>query len=316
MSERTEYPIKPTPIERSEAMTPTEVRIRSGNTEVVLSPDKGGFVSEFSVNGENILYEDEGGYNNPNNMKLKGGIPVLFPYAGPRESSTIWHDEKKDWEIVEPIQHGGAREVPVWALIDSTEDSVIVSLDSENIKNLKLPSMVRGETVGQFEGKDAGGNDIIETLEKLYGEGYRFYLEIKVTVSEGILRYDFCIKNLSDKAMPFAPGLHPYFKADHDKRGQIVTNLEDFDLTKIKEKTQKADRPAEGLVSFTLPDGTHIDIDSSSEFKKFVGWALTEDSDYICIEPFVADPKEPGDDEIWINPLETKELFVEFRVKH
>lgn len=301
MSEKMSYPVSPDAAEKKEAMTPTEIRLVAGNTEVVVSPDKGGLVSEFSVDGENILYEDDENYNDPSKMKLKGGIPVLFPYAGPREGG---------------VQHGGAREVPVWTLVDATENSTTLSLDSENIKNIQLQSMVPGESVGAFEGRDASGKDIVETLESLYGKGYRFQLEMKLTVSEGTLRYDFKIKNLSDKAMPFSPGLHPYFKADHDKRDMIKTNLDNFDVSipELNKHTQQTERPEGGTVSFTLPDGLGVDIDSSPEFHRFVGWAENDDRDYICIEPFVANPREPEADEISIQPLETKELFVEFKV--
>jgi len=311
LSEKLEYPIAPSKIERSEAMTPTDIRIKSGNTEAVISPEMGGLVSVFSIDGENILYENSEAYNDPNQRKIKAGIPVLFPYAGPRKGG---------------IQHGGAREVPVWTWETSTENSVTLSLDSDHIKDIKLPSMVKGEKVGEFDGtitvkkiidgeEKTETQDIVGKLEELYGLGYRFDFEMKITVSEGSLRYDFKIKNLSGKDMPFAPGLHPYFKVDHTKRSEIKTNLENFDLaSSLNDNTQVAERPNDGRVFVTLPDETKIEIDSSPEFKKFVGYAETDESDYICIEPFVARPSSPEKDEIMIKYEETKELFVEFRV--
>lgn len=275
MSEKLSYPFNPSEYEKKEANVSTEIPIKSGNTQAKISPEKGSLVTSFKVDGKDVLFVDNESFADPRNVKYKMGIPILFPYAGPRG---------------EAPQHGGAREVP-WVWKDRTENSATVSLDFET-----LPDEMKEE----LKDKD------------LYGKDFNYYVEAKITVGEGLLGYDLSFKNKSKTPKPFAPGLHPYFAVDHKRIDEMKTNL-NADLLKRGPKSIIVDRP-EGDVWFTLPDGRKVTISSSPEFKKIVIWSEKQDSDYICIEPFVTDPKNK-EEEIVLNPGEEKQLSVEFKVE-
>lgn len=56
-------------------------RIEAGTAVCEVAPSRGGIVTRFCVDGDEILYMDQATLRD-RNQKVRGGIPVLFPIAG------------------------------------------------------------------------------------------------------------------------------------------------------------------------------------------------------------------------------------------
>lgn len=272
------------------AEQPLEVEISSEKTKVNVCPEVGGMVTRFSIDGKEILYFDQevlGKEALSGKRKPKLGVPFLFPFSGP------------DIPNKEVRQHGGVREVP-WVWEDQTESSTEVSLSRKNIQN--------GALLGEFDTK--------------YGPEMDFDNHIQVSVENGAMEYKMAMKNIGQTDLPLKPGLHPYFRVNADKQGEIETNLGNFDFASQpwKGESLKAERPKEGDAWFTLPGVGKVTIQSSPEFKSFIIWSQRKDGDpeakkenYICLEPWTNTPDEES--EIVLSPGEEKELFVRFIVE-
>ena len=140
---------------------------------ITFCPSRGGIITKWVRNSENILYFDEDRFLNKS-QSIRGGIPILFPICGSLRKSAFFGDNYIDLN-----QHGFARDI-VWQFaIDSTQ----------RILNLSLVS---------------------NQLTKKY---YPFDFNLKIQLSFGVdsLEFKIVIENFSGKKMPINFGLHPYF---------------------------------------------------------------------------------------------------------
>lgn len=94
-----------------------EIVISSGGTEAKIAPERGGLVTSFSVNGNDIFFLDRETLNDPT-KSVRGGIPMLFPNAGPLKEGPYSFP-----------QHGFARKMP-WNVIGQNQNSVTLQLQS------------------------------------------------------------------------------------------------------------------------------------------------------------------------------------------
>jgi len=136
-------------------------------------PSRGGIITKWVRNSENILYFDEERFLNKS-QSIRGGIPILFPICGSLSKSSFFGNNYIDLK-----QHGFARDV-MWQFdIDS----------KKNILHLILVS---------------------NQLTKKY---YPFNFKLDIQILFGIDSLEFVIKieNFSRKKMPINFGLHPYF---------------------------------------------------------------------------------------------------------
>ena len=136
-------------------------------------PSRGGLITKWVKNSEDILYFDEERFLNKS-QSIRGGIPFLFPICGSLSKSSFFGDKYIDLN-----QHGFARDM-MWQF----------SIDSKRrILNLILVS------------------------NKFTKEFYPFDFKLNVQIRFGIdsLEFNINIKNFSRKKMPINFGLHPYF---------------------------------------------------------------------------------------------------------
>ncbi len=84
-------------INQNEKEAKPDIKLRYGSMESSVSLD-GAYVTRLSFDGKDILFPD-GSYPINGKEKRRGGIPILFPYAGPLEN-------RPDWP-----QHGFARDM-------------------------------------------------------------------------------------------------------------------------------------------------------------------------------------------------------------
>ena len=104
-------------------MTFEEIAIRSGSVSAEIAPSRGALVSSLNVNGSEILYLDRATFNDaPKNVR--GGIPVLFPYAGKLVDGIFTAAGTK------MNQHGFGRN-KAWTVLERKADMVSVGLESD-----------------------------------------------------------------------------------------------------------------------------------------------------------------------------------------
>ena len=241
-------------------------------SEVSFCPERGGIITSLKLNGKEILYLDEETFKNTE-VNVKGGIPILFPNAGPIP------DEIQTEELRNLKQHGFARESQ-W--------------DSERIQGgfneiLKSNDMTKEFYPYDFE---------ISLLGKLEKDG-------SFTLSQ-------CVKNLgNEKEMPISSGFHPYFKVPSEEKKNIKFNFEGGKLieeqveTWANGKAVSIENPNSPL-EIQIPNLGNLIISVSKEYKRIWVWSM-KDKDVVCVEPVMRDKGGIIIDPEKIKPNETLE---------
>ena len=147
-------------------------------------PSRGGIITKWVKNFENILYFDEERFLNKS-QSIRGGIPILFPICGCLSKPSFFGDK-----FIDLNQHGFARDI-MWQF----------ELDNQKkILNLKLVS---------------------NQLTKKYYP-FDFKLSIQILFGCDSLEFIIDIKNFSRKKMPINFGLHPYFNISGFKNIEFI----------------------------------------------------------------------------------------------
>jgi galactose mutarotase-like enzyme len=94
-----------------------EISISTGDTSAKIAPGRGAIVTSFTINITKILFLDRETFNDAT-KNVRGGIPLLFPNAGPLKGG-----------IFNLPQHGFARKMP-WQVSESQPDSLTLKLRS------------------------------------------------------------------------------------------------------------------------------------------------------------------------------------------
>ena len=149
-------------------------------------PSRGGIITNWVNNSENILYFDNERFSNKS-KSIRGGIPVLFPICGCLSERSFFGDNYIDLN-----QHGFARDA-IWQFaIDS----------KKRILNLMLVSD--------------------QSTKKYYP--FDFKLNIQIIFGVNSLEFTINIKNFSRKKMPINFGLHPYFNISAFKNIEFINH--------------------------------------------------------------------------------------------
>lgn len=64
------------------------------DSRLEIVPEKGGIVTNWKIQGQNILYLDQERFKNPS-LSVRGGIPVLFPICGNLPENIFYFEDKK-----------------------------------------------------------------------------------------------------------------------------------------------------------------------------------------------------------------------------
>jgi len=121
----------------------------TAQSELEVVPERGGIITRWRVQGQEILYLDAERFANPD-LSVRGGIPILFPICGNLPDNTYTHHKKNIGEKEEPAaegttydetynqqkytlkQHGFARDLP-WEVTEQvTQDFVSLTLVLES----------------------------------------------------------------------------------------------------------------------------------------------------------------------------------------
>jgi galactose mutarotase-like enzyme len=263
------------------APIPTYVlRDTESNAEVEVCPSRGGLITRFRVGDTPVLSMDDSTlYDLSKNVR--GGVPILFPMAGPLKDNQVSFDGKP----YEMKQHGFARNEAWEVTSHSTDGSarLTITLRSSDETRKRFPF-----------------NFIVQYTYELKGSSLHLHQ-----------RY----QNLSAEPMPLHTGFHPYFHVpDAEKASTKVEtratkafdnvtkrdfDFTGFDLTQKEVDLHLHDHGSTKSYIQRPNSDKKIEVNASDEFTHWVVWTLAG-KDFICLEPWTA----PG------NALNTKQRLI------
>ncbi|AFY77038.1 MAG: aldose epimerase [Hydrococcus sp. C42_A2020_068] len=261
-------------------------------------PERGGIVTRWQIQGQNILYLDAQRFANPQ-LSIRGGIPILFPICG-NLPDNIYTYKGKQYTLK---QHGFARDLP-WEVAEQSTDNNSASL------TLLLKSNEQTRAVYPFD----------------------FQLAFTYQLQENRLRIEQYFTNRSDEVMPFSTGLHPYFYA-----GDKTQLTFDIPASQYQDQQSQEIYPFSGTFDFnqdeidvafkslthhstSLTDNQRrlkIAINYSALYSTLVFWTV-KGKNYVCLEPWSAprNALNTGEQLNYLEPGSTYQADVEIAVSY
>lgn len=263
---------------------------------IKIIPEKGGLISSFSINGEEILYLDKELLKAGGSIRA-GGFPLLFPVcAGLTEGKYTLEGQPYEMK-----KHGFAWCSP-WAVKEVKDGEIILSLcDTEETRNMY-----------PFE---------FEVLLKysLRGNEVHMYQEYI---------------NKSSNPMPVYAGFHPFFRVGDKDSLEFDINAEKYidytgeqEVQKEYKGTVDFNKPVD--FAFILNNSESrlhqmidkskkrkLTVETSGEYKYLVVWTV-QDKKFVCIEPWMAerDSMNTGRDVYMIAPGELLKTQLKLKVE-
>lgn len=265
------------------------------NAKIKVVPQRGGLITHWQINGQDILYFDAERFANPE-LSVRGGIPILFPICGnlPDNTYTL---EGQSYSLK---QHGFARDLPWQVLAQSVRDSAALTLT-------------------------LGSDDHTRALYP-----FDFRLEFTYRLQGHTLTLAQRVINESDRPMPFSLGLHPYFYVDdkaqlsfdlpaqqlYDHLTQAVEPFPGhFDLS--QPEIDVALTPLAAQTATVTDHHRHhtLTLTWSDTYSALVFWTVQGKS-YYCLEPWSAlrNALNTGERIITLAPGATHEATVSLAV--
>lgn len=160
----------------------------STNSQIEVVPERGGLVTSWRINGQEVFYLDIERFTHPD-LSVRGGNPILFPLCGNLPNNT-YNVDGTDFNIK---QHGFARELPWTVTAESNQGGASVTVE--------LTSNEQTKAVYPFD----------------------FNVLFTYVLRGNTLEIRQEYKNLSSTQMPFSSGFHPYFLCGD--KSQIEANI-------------------------------------------------------------------------------------------
>jgi galactose mutarotase-like enzyme len=266
-------------------------------SQIEVVPDRGAIITRWLVKGEDILYLDRERFTHPE-LSVRGGIPILFPICGnlPNNSYTY---QGQSYQLK---QHGFARDLPWEVSNTSTNECASITLT--------LHSNEKTLMVYPFE----------------------FQLVFTYQLKDNSLRILQTYSNQSEEMMPFATGLHPYFRVEDKNQLQFeipsssyqnqvgqetysFTGKFDFNREEIDVAFTQIDRHYTAIAD--LKRKLKINIHYSDCYSTLVFWAI-KGKEYVCLEPWSAPRNALNTQEklIFLEPGNTYESVVEMNLSY
>lgn len=255
-------------------------------------PERGGIISRWQVQGQEILYLDAERFANPE-LSVRGGIPILFPICGNLPNNHYTYQDQS----FELKQHGFARDLP-WSVTAASATSLTLVLNSN------------------------------EATRKVYP--FEFQLAFTYQLAGNVLEIDQRFSNRGAEPMPFSVGLHPYFltqnksqlefeiPASHgwDQQTQeafAFAGSFDFDRPEIDLALGPLSRSSARLIDRDRQLG--ITLSYENLYSLLVFWSING-KNYCCLEPW-SGPRNAlnsGEGLAYLAPGETRLSRVSFQV--
>ena len=211
-------------------------------------PERGAIATSLQVAGREVLYLDRATLEDPA-KNVRGGIPVLFPYAG----------KLKD-EMFLPAgtrmkQHGFGRN-KAWAVRERRADL------------LRLGLVQDADTRAQYP--------------------YAYEAESSFQVLPRGLQVELLVANTGDRPLPISPGWHPYFACPAAGKAEVrgdVAGLEPGLMSDEKEFDFGLPAPQDGRARFQVPGLGELRLTFSPALRHLQFWSQPG-KDFVCLEPF------------------------------
>lgn len=240
---------------------------QTAQSRLEIVPERGGMVTNWRIQGQDILYLDAERFANPQ-QSVRGGIPILFPICGDIPGDVYLH-RGQSYTLK---RHGFARDLP-WEVSDrSTQDcaSLTLTLNSNDQTRAAYPFDFQIRFTYQLQGQ---------------------FLKI-------LQRYE----NHSPEPMPFSTGLHPYFWVTD--KSQLAFEIP---ATQMQDQIMKANHPFTGNFDLTQDEidvalfpllrqeasltnhrrNLQITLRYSDLYTTLVFWTV-QGKGYVCLEPWSA----------------------------
>ena len=157
------------------------------NNYIKFCPERGGVITNWVSDGNEILYFDEKRFMDKT-KSIRGGIPILFPICGNLNTcSSVFGNG-----YLQLPQHGFARDLQWQFSFNENEKILCLYLNAS------------------------------KKTKKYYP--FDFELKIEVTLKINSLEFEIKIHNKTDFSMPINFGLHPYFNVSDFKNLEFVDN--------------------------------------------------------------------------------------------
>ncbi len=240
---------------------------RTAKSEIEVVPERGGIVTHWRIDGQEVFYLDTDRFTDPN-LSVRGGNPILFPLCGNLPDNTYTVDGKT-YTIK---QHGFARELPWTVSTQNTEGKASLTVI--------LASNAETKAVYPFD--------------------FEIAFTYELQGNKLVTRQEY--KNLSSTPMPFSAGFHPYFlcgdkdsieveipskqyqdnqtKETHAFDGKFDFNKDEIDSV-FGNLTSKSTSVTDNSRKLKLT----IDYDDFSTYLVF--WTV-KGKDFYCLEPWSA----------------------------
>ena len=179
---------------------------------------------------------------------VRGGIPLLFPFAGKLADETFALTGTK------MKQHGFGRN-RAWSVTERDATSVRMTLAAD------------AETRAQWPYAFTAHHTVM-----LVPRGLQ--LELTIVAAE--------------QALPISPGWHPYFAIAAADKGAVRGDVAGVTADRLGDDREfdfGVPAPLEGRARFTLPGLGTLRIDASPELRHLQFWSQPG-KPFICIEPF------------------------------
>jgi galactose mutarotase-like enzyme len=239
---------------------------RDADAEVLLAPIRGGMVTGFRVGADDLLFIDRATLRDLS-QNVRGGIPILFPFAGRLADDTLILDDQR----LPMAQHGFARRM-AWHIAGTATDgaaSITLTLESSEATLASWP--------------------------------FPFRLTFRYQLRDGALTIHQQFTNPGERAFTIHPGLHPYFFVENARKSAAAVNSDGtvaydnrsgitgplafpLDLAAGEIDLQILDQRA-STVGLTRPEGPPLILTLGPEERVVTVWTLPG-RDFVCVEPW------------------------------
>ena len=255
-------------------------------------PARGGLITQWQVQGHNLLYLDRERFADPS-LSVRGGIPILFPICGNLPENTYRVGD----QAFQLKQHGFARDLP-WQVQAQTAHQITLLLESQPTTLAHYP--------------------------------FPFQVQVTYTLAGTHLILHQRVLNQGERPMPFCWGLHPYFEAP-DKtalgvdipatefQDQITQQRHPFTGTLDWQVSELdlAFAPLSANTTALLDTRRNVKITLSfdPDFSTVVVWTV-QGKNYCCLEPWTAprNALNTGDHLLTLSPQQVWEATVTLEV--
>jgi galactose mutarotase-like enzyme len=251
------------------------------NGEVRYCPKRGVIITSIKLGGKEIIYLDEETFKNVN-TNVKGGIPILFPNAGPITENP---------EFPNLAQHGFARNSE-WQN-EKIENGFKGSLQSSEETKKMYPYNFKLSVLGNFE--EDGSFTFKQEVENKEEDK-------ELPLSMGLHPY-FKVPNIEKNNIKFN------FEGGKfvEEQVEIWANGKAVSIDNPKAKDPNA------IMEVIIPSVGSLIIDASAEYKKIWVWSMPG-KDFVCVEPVMRDRNGLIDDPEMIKPKEIFTARINFKL--